>query len=39
VQVRWLMHYVRGLVAHYMAAVHHVLGDRQAQADCYQAQV
>lgn len=38
-QIRWLMHYVRGMVAHYMAAVQHVLGNREAQADCYHAQV
>jgi len=38
-QVRWLLHYVRGLVMHYMAAVQHVLGNREAQADCYHAQV
>jgi hypothetical protein len=38
-QIRWLMHYIRGMVAHYMAAVQHVLGNREAQADCYHAQV
>jgi hypothetical protein len=38
-QVRWLMHYVRGMVTHYMAAVQHIMGNREAQADCYHAQV
>lgn len=38
-QIRWLMHYVRGLVTHYMAAVQHVLGDRDKQGECYHAQV
>jgi hypothetical protein len=38
-QIRWLMHYVRGMVTHYMAAVQHILGNREAQADCYHAQV
>ena len=33
------MHYVRGLIMHYMAAVHHLLGNKEAQADCYHAQV
>jgi hypothetical protein len=33
------MHYVRGMVAHYMAAVQHVLGDREKKAECYIAQV
>jgi hypothetical protein len=33
------MHYVRGMVTHYMAAVQHILGNREAQADCYHAQV
>lgn len=32
------MHYVRGLVAHHMAAVHHLLGQQQQQAECYLAQ-
>eukprot|EP00882_Tetradesmus_deserticola_P021047 GHRQ01022765.1.p1 GENE.GHRQ01022765.1~~GHRQ01022765.1.p1 ORF type:complete len:205 (+),score=89.53 GHRQ01022765.1:158-772(+) len=32
------MHYVRGLVAHHMAAVHHLLGQREQQAECYMAQ-
>jgi hypothetical protein len=32
------MHYVRGLVAHHMAAVHHLLGQRERQAECYMAQ-
>lgn len=38
-QIRWLMHYVRGMVTHYVAAVQHLLGNREAQADCYHAQV
>jgi hypothetical protein len=33
------MHYVRGMVSHYMAAVAHVLEDKQQQAACYFAQV
>jgi hypothetical protein len=37
-QIRWLMHYVRGLVAHHMAAVHHLLGQQEKQAECYMAQ-
>ncbi|KAF8070894.1 hypothetical protein HT031_000975 [Scenedesmus sp. PABB004] len=37
-QVRWLMHYVRGLVEHHMGAVCHLLGDTQRQAACYAAQ-
>lgn len=38
VQIRWLMHYIRGLVAHHMAAVAHILGQREKQAECYMAQ-
>lgn len=32
------MHYVRGLVMHHMAAVYHILGNRDKQAECYIAQ-
>jgi hypothetical protein len=37
-QIRWLMHYVRGLVFHHMGAVYHLLGNREKQAEVYQAQ-
>eukprot|EP00775_Hariotina_reticulata_P013201 gene13201-13332_t len=37
-QIRWLMHYVRGLVFHHMGAVYHLLGHREKQAEVYHAQ-